>query len=166
MLIAWLSGDVGLRGALVPALLAGFVAVRLGRPLVVRAASGRTWSALSAALAVQAAASLAAYSADGSVGAAAAYGLGLAAAAALGIVVTRALQVAAPPELAPAVGQAAGAAWALAACVGAGLAAGLALGVGLAETHLVLAALALAGATALTGRAAARSRLGERRPAA
>ena len=167
VLIAWLSGDVGLRGALVPALLAGFVAVRLGRPLVVRAASGRrTWSALSAALAVQAAASLAAYSADGSVGAAAAYGLGLAAAAALGIVVTRALQVAAPPELAPAVGQAAGAAWALAACVGAGLAAGLALGVGLAETHLVLAALALAGATALTGRAAARSRLGERRPAA
>jgi hypothetical protein len=166
VLIAWLTGDVGLRGALVPSLLTGFVAVRLARPLVARAAAGRqTWS-LSGALAVQAAASLTAYSADGSVGAAAAYALGLAAAAVLGIVITSALQVAAPPELAPAVGQAAGAAWALAACAGAGLAAGLALGVGLAETHLVLAALALAAATALTGRAAARSMLAERRPAA
>jgi hypothetical protein len=36
------------------------------------------------------------------------------------------------------------------------LAAALALGVGLAETHLVLAGLALAGATALIARAAVR----------
>lgn len=157
VLIAWLTGDVGLHGALVPALLAGFAAVRLVRPIVVRTASRpRIWIALSAALGVQAAASLAAYSADGSLGAAAAYGLGLVAAAALGVTVTRALRLAAPPDLAPAVGQAAGAAWALAACAGAGLAAALALGVGLAETHLVLAGLALAGATALIARAAVR----------
>jgi predicted MFS family arabinose efflux permease len=157
VLIAWLSGDVGLRGALVPALLVGFGAVRLARPFIVEAASRRRLgTALAAALAAQAAASLAAYSADGSLGAASAYGLGLVAAVALGVVMTRALRVAAPPELAPAVGQAAGAAWALAACAGAGLAAGLAFGVGLAETHLVLAGLALAGTTALTAYATIR----------
>jgi hypothetical protein len=167
VLIAWLTGDVGLRGALVPALLVGFAVVRLARPAVVRTASRpRLGVALSAALAVQAAASLAAYTADGSLGAAAAYGLGLVAAAALGVTVTRALRVAAPPELAPAVGQAAGAAWSLAACAGAGLAAGLALGVGLAETHLVLTGLALAGATALIGDATVRGRLAERVPTA
>lgn len=163
VLVAWLTEGVGLRGALVPALIAGFVATRLGSPLVVRVAGrARTWSALSLALAVQAAASLTAYSADGSVGAAAAYGLGLAAAAVLGVVITRALRAAAPAELAPAVGLAAGAALALAACCGAVLAAALSVGVGLPNTHLVLAGLAFAGAVALAGRAAARGRLSER----
>jgi predicted MFS family arabinose efflux permease len=156
ILIVWLRDGVGLRGALVPALLAGFVAVRLGRPLVRRLAGrARPWSVVSIAFGVQAAASLSAYSADGSLGGASAYALSLAAGAFLGILVTRGLRIASPPELAPAVGLVAGAVWALAACAGAGLAAGLTLGVGLAETHLVLAALALAGAVGLTGWAAA-----------
>ena len=164
VLIAWLTEGVGLRDALVPALLAGFAATWLGRPLVARlTARARTWSALSLALGVQAAASLTAYSAGGSVGAAAAYALGLAAAGVLGFLVTRALRVAAPAELAPAVGLAAGAAWALAACAGAGVAAGLSIAVGLADTHLVLAALALVGAVALAGRAATRGLRMERR---
>ena len=158
VLIAWFTLDVGLRGALLPALLAGFVAARAARPLIVRAtARCRTPFALALAFGVQAAASLTAYTADGSAAAAAAYGLGLAAAVVLGVMVTRALQAAAPPTLEPAAGQAAGAAWALAACAGAGLAAYLTSTVGLADTHLVLAGLALAGATALAARGAAGS---------
>jgi len=156
ILIVWLHDGVGLRGALVPALLAGFVAVRLGRPLVQRLAGrARPWSVLSIAFGIQAAASLSAYSADGSVGGASAYALSLAAGAFLGILVTRSLRIAAPADLAPAVGLVAGAVWSLAACAGAGLAAGLTLGIGLADTHLVLAALALAGAMGLAAWVAA-----------
>jgi predicted MFS family arabinose efflux permease len=156
ILIVWLRDGVGLRGALVPALLAGFAAMRLGRPLVARlAARVRPWSLLWMALGVQAAASLAAYSADGTVGGAAAYALSLAAGAFLGILVTRGLRIAAPAELAPAVGFVAGAVWALAASAGAALAAGLTMGLGVGDTHLVLAALALVGAVALTLWAAA-----------
>jgi len=156
ILIVWLHDGVGLRGALVPALLAGFVAVRLGRPLVLRLAGrARAWSLLSLAFGVQAAAALAAYSADGSLDGAVAYALSLAAGAFLGILVTRSLRIAAPADLAPAVGLVAGAVWALAACAGAAVAAALATGLGLADTHLVLAALALTGAVALAGWAAA-----------
>jgi predicted MFS family arabinose efflux permease len=166
VLIVWLRDDVGLRGALVPALLGGFVAMRIGRPLVLRlAGSARPGSVLTMALAVQASASLAAYSAHGSLGAASAYALSLAAGAFLGILVNRALRASSPPELAPAVGLASGAAWALAACVGAGAGAGLAAGLGLAETHLVLAALAILGAVALAARAAARVLVPARRGA-
>src|SRR5690606_27983719 len=39
VLIVWLKDGVGLRGTLVPALMAGFVAVRLSRPLVHRIAA-------------------------------------------------------------------------------------------------------------------------------
>lgn len=159
VLIVWLKDGVGLRGALVPALAAGFVAVRLGRPLVRRVtARARLSSVLAMALAVQAAAALTAYGARGTFTAAAAYALSLAAAAFLGILVTRALRIAASHDLAPAVGMAAGAVWALAAGVGAIAGAALALGVGLASTHLVLAAVALAGAAAGAARSAASSR--------
>ena len=155
VLIVWLKDGVGLRGALVPALMAGFVAVRLSRPLV-RSIAARVGlaSVLVMALGVQAAASLVAYGVRDTIGAAAAYALSLAAAAFLGILVTRALRAAAPRDLAPAVGLAAGAAWALAACVGAGAGALLALGVGMAATHLVLATIALAGAVALASTSA------------
>jgi hypothetical protein len=156
VLIVWLRDGVGLRGELVPALLGGFAAMRIGRPLVLRlAARARPGTVLTVALAVQASASLAAYSAHGSLGAASAYALSLAAGAFLGILVNRALSVSSPSGLAPAVGMASGAVWALAACAGAGAGAGLAAGLGLAETHLVLAALAILGAVAVATRAAA-----------
>ena len=166
VLIVWLRDGVGLRGALVPALLTGFVAMRLGRPLVLRLAGrARPGTALTTALAVQASASLAAYSAHGSLGAASAYALSLAAGASLGILVNRALAAASPPELAPAVGLASGAAWALAACAGAAAGACLAAGLGLAGTHLALAALAILGAVAVAGRAAAQVLVPARRGA-
>lgn len=156
VLIVWLKDGVGLRGALVPALIAGFAAVRLGRPIVRRlAARARLGSVLAMALGVQAAAALAAYGATGTVMSATAYALSLAAAAFLGILVTRALRIAAAHDLAPAVGLASGAAWALAAALGAIAGAALALGLGLATTHLVLAAVALGGATAGALRSAA-----------
>ena len=168
VLIVWLRDDVGLRGALVPALLAGFVAMRIGRPLVLRLAGrARPGTVLTTALAVQAAASLAAYSTHGSLGAASAYALSLAAGASLGILVNRALAASSPPDLAPAVGLASGAAWALAACAGAAAGACLAAGLGLAGTHLVLAALAILGAVAVATRAAAQALVparGGRRP--
>ena len=166
VLIVWLRDGVGLRGALVPALLGGFVAMRLGRPLVLRLAGrARPGTVLTTALAVQASASLAAYSAHGSLGAASAYALSLAAGASLGILVNRALAAASPPELAPAVGLASGAAWALAACAGAAAGAGLAAGLGLAGTHLALAALAILGAVAVATRAAAQVLVPARRGA-
>lgn len=153
VLIAWLKDGVGLREALPPTLLAGFAAVRLLRPLIVRHAQRRRPAALLAtALGVQAAASLTAYAAHDSIAGAAAYGLSLGAAIFLGVLITRTLRDAVPAELAPVVGLAAGAAWALAGCVGAGAGALLATGAGIADTHLVLAAAALAGAAALTGR--------------
>ncbi len=162
VLIVWLRDGVGLRGALAPALIAGFVAMRLGRPLVRRAAArARLGSVLSMALGVQAASALAAYGADGTFASASAYALSLAAAAFLGVLVTRALRIAAAHDLAPAVGLASGAAWALAASLGAVAGAALALGIGLAATHLVLAAVALSGAGAGAARAAVRAR---RRP--
>lgn len=155
VLIAWLTDGVGLRGALVPALLAGLVAARLGRPLVVRlAARTRSATVLTLVLAIQAAASLAAHGAHGSAGAAGAYALSLAAGAFLGVLVTRVLRASAPAELAPAVGLVAGSAWALAACAGACAGAALTAAIGLGDTHLVLAAVAIAGATALAARAA------------
>lgn len=161
VLIVWLTHGVGLRGALVPALIAGFAAVRLGRPIVRRLGSrARLGSVLAMALGVQAAAALAAYGASGTVTAAAAYALSLAAAAFLGILVTRALRIAAAHDLAPAVGLAAGAAWALAASAGAVAGGALALGVGLAGTHLVLAAVALAGALSCVARSATSGRRG------
>ncbi|MGD9696533.1 MAG: MFS transporter [Thermoleophilia bacterium] len=156
VLIVWLKDGVGLRGALVPALMAGFAAVRLSRPLVRRlAARSRPGSVLVMALGVQAAASLTAYALRGAVGAAAAYALSLAAGVFLGVLVNRALRIAAPAPLAPAVGLAAGAVWALAACAGAAAGGLLATGVGLAGTHLVLAAVALTASAALAVRAAA-----------
>lgn len=155
VLIVWLKDGVGLRGALVPALMAGFVAVRLSRPLVRRlAARSGLASVLVMALGVQGAASLVAYTARGTLGGAAAYALSLAAATFLGVMVTRALRIAAPPDLTPAVGLAAGSVWALAACAGAGGGALLVVGVGLAATHLVLAAVALLAALALATRTA------------
>ncbi len=166
VLIVWLRDGVGLRGALVPALLGGFVAMRIGRPLVLRLAGrARPGTVLTTALAVQASASLAAYSAHGSLGAATAYALSLAAGASLGILVNRALAASSPPDLAPAVGLASGAAWALAACAGAGAGACLAAGLGLAGTHLVLAALAILGAVAVATRAAAQVLVPARRGA-
>jgi MFS transporter len=157
VLIVWLREGMGLRGALAPALIAGFVAARLGRPLVRRIAGrARMGSLLLLALGVQAAAALTAYTFRTSVGGAAAYALSLAAGAFLGILVTRALRVGAPRELAPAVGLTAGAVWALAACAGAAGGALMALGVGLAATHLAIAALALTGAAAVATRTALR----------
>ncbi len=159
VLIVWLHDGVGLRGALAPALLAGFAAVRLGRPLVARlTARARPGSILAMALAVQAAAALVAWSARGGVAAAAAYALALAAATFLGILVTRALRIAAAHDLAPAVGLASGAAWAVAASAGALAGAALALGAGLADTHLIIAAVALAGAVAAATRVATTAR--------
>jgi hypothetical protein len=153
VLIVWLREGMGLRGALAPALVAGFAAARLGRPLVRRIAGrARMGSLLLLALGVQAGAALTAYSLRTSVGGAAAYALSLAAAAFLGILVTRALRVGAPRELAPAVGLTAGAAWALATCAGAAGGALMALEVGLAATHLAIAALALIGAAAVAAR--------------
>ncbi len=155
VLIVWLRDGVGLRGALVPALLAGLVALRLGQPLVVRlAARARSGAVLATALAAQSAGSLAAYAADGWRGAACAYALTLAAGALLGALVNRARAGAAPPELAPAVGLAAGAAWAVAAGAGAALGAVLALVLGLAGLHLLLAAIAAAAALAAAAPAA------------
>ncbi len=159
VLIVWLRDGVGLRGALVPALLAGFAAVSLGRPLVRRLAERvRLGTVLSLALGVQAAAALAAYGARGTLTAAGAYALSLAAAAFLGILATRALRIAAAHDLAPAVGLASGAAWALASSLGAASGAALALGIGLADTHLLIAAVALAGAVAGGVRTAAAGR--------
>ncbi len=120
VLIVWLRDGVGLRGALVPALLAGLVALRLGLPLVARLARrARSGAVLATALAAQAAGSLAAHAADGWRGAAAAYALTLTAGTLFGALVNRVRAAATPPELAPAVGLAAGAVWAVAAGVGA-----------------------------------------------
>ena len=108
VLIVWLHDGVGLRGALVPALLAGLVALRLGLPLVRRlAARARSGGVLAAALAAQSAGSLAAWAADGWAGAACAYALTLAAGTLLGALANRTRAGVAPPELAPAVGLAA-----------------------------------------------------------
>lgn len=154
MLIVWLRDGVGLRGALAPALLAGLLAIRLARPALVRLASGsHPRHVLAMAFALQAAGSLAAYRAGGAAGAAAAYALVLGAGACLAVLVNRVRQVAGPPDLAPAVGLAGGAAWALAGCAGAaggGLLAALA---GVGDAHLVLAALASAAAVAAVARA-------------
>ncbi|WP_217914487.1 hypothetical protein [Miltoncostaea marina] len=155
VLIVWLKDGVGLRGALVPALMAGFVAVRLSRPLVRRIAGrARMASLLTLALSVQAAASVAAWSADGTLGASAAYGLSLAAGAFLAILVTRALRLAAGHDLAPAVGLAAGSAWATAGCAGAVAGGVLSATAGMAATHLVLAAVAGSVAAGVAARAA------------
>lgn len=155
VLIVWLRYGVGLRGALVPALLTGFAAVRLGRPLVGRLAGrARLGTVLAMALSVQAAAALTAYGASGTVTSAAAYALSLAAAAFLGILVNRALRIGAAHELAPVVGLASGAVWAVAACAGAAVGGALAVGIGLGATHLVIAAVALAGAVTSAARGA------------
>ncbi len=159
VLIVWLHDGVGLRGALIPALLAGFVAMRLGRPLVARLAErARHGAILAMALSVQAAAALVAFLASGTAMAAAAYALALGAAAFLGILVTRALRIAADHDLAPAVGLASGAAWAIATSLGAAAGATLALALGLAATHLAIAGIALVGAAAVAGRNAATGR--------
>jgi hypothetical protein len=162
VLIVWLHDGVGLRGALVPTLLAGLIALRLGMPLVGRlAARARPGAVLAAALAAQSAGALAARSADGWAGSAVAYALTLAAGALVGALANRVRAAAAPPELAPAVGLAGGAAWAVAAGAGAAAGAALAGAVGLAALHLWLATTA--GAAALAA-AAALARTPRRRP--
>jgi hypothetical protein len=159
VLIVWLRDGVGLRGALVPALLIGLLALRLGRPAVARlAARARPRAVLAMALGAQAAGSLAAHGADGYAGGASAYALSLTAGALLGALVNRARHAAAPGDLAPAVGLVAGAAWAVAAGIGAALGAILAGALGLADLQLVLAALAAAGALASAVPAARRGR--------
>ncbi|MDX6554046.1 MAG: Transrane secretion effector [Miltoncostaeaceae bacterium] len=164
VLIVWLHDDVGLRGALVPALLAGLIALRLGMPLVTRlAARARAGAVLASALATQSAGALVARAADGWAGSASAYALTLTAGALLGALVNRIRAAVAPPELAPAVGLAAGAAWAIAAGAGAAAGAALAGVVGLSSLHLWLAATA--GAAALAAAAPLARVPGRRAPA-
>lgn len=158
-LILWLRDGVGLRGTLVPSLIAGLVAVRLARPVLSRVAarvSSRTL--ILAALGIQAGAAWAAHAADGAAVAAAAYALSLASGAFLATLITRAHARVAAPVVAPGVAQACGAAWALAAAVGASVGATLAITLGMANTYLVLTVLALAAAVAVAAPLALRRR--------
>jgi hypothetical protein len=149
MLVLWLRDGVGLRGSLVPALALGLLAVRLARPLLVRAASRVGSRGLVAvALTIQAAAALTADAAGGATAAAAAFALSIASGAFLATLITRAHRGAAPSAFAPGIAVVCGAAWALAAAAGAVAGGGLALTVGLDDTYPVRAAAAAAAAAA------------------
>jgi hypothetical protein len=149
MLVLWLRDGVGLRGSLIPALALGLLAVRLARPLLVRAAAGVGSRGLVAvALTIQASAALTANAAGGAATAAAAFALSIASGAFLATLITRAHRGAAPPAVAPGVAVVCGAAWALAAATGVVAGGALALTVGLGDTYLVLAAAALAAVAA------------------
>jgi hypothetical protein len=149
MLVLWLRDGVGLRGSLIPALGLGLILVRLARPVLHRSAARIGSRALVAtALTIQALAALAAHSAAGATLAAGAFALSLASGAFLATLITRAHRGAAPTVVAPGVAVVCGAAWALAAAGGAVVGAGLALTLGLADTYLVLAAVAVAAIAA------------------
>lgn len=151
VLILWLRDGVGLRGALVPALILGWVTIRLARPVLMRLAQrARPRTLAVAALAIQGTAAIAAFAATGLPGAALAYALSLGAGAFLATLITRARTRYVEPAMAPGVGLACGAAWALAAVIGALSGAIAAVTLGMAGTYLALAVFA-AGAAVCTG---------------